>query len=38
MRQRLTAGRILLLVIGVILLAILVVLILSFGTDSDFGS
>jgi hypothetical protein len=38
MRQRLTAGRILALVIGVILLAILAVVLLSIGTDSGFGS
>jgi hypothetical protein len=38
MRQLLTAGRILALVIGLILLAILVVLLLSIGTDVDFGS
>jgi hypothetical protein len=38
MRQRLTAARIVVLVIGVILLAILVVALLSLGTDSGFGS
>jgi hypothetical protein len=38
MRQWLTAGRMLALVIGVILLAILAVVLLSIGTDSGFGS
>lgn len=38
MRQRLTAGRAILLVIGLLLLAVLVVLLLTVGTDSGSGS
>lgn len=38
MRQRLTAGRAILLVIGVLLLAILVVFLLALGTNSGSGS
>jgi hypothetical protein len=38
MRQRLTAGRAILLIIGVLLLAFLVVLLLTLAVDSGSGS
>jgi hypothetical protein len=38
MRQRLTAGRAILLVIGVLLLAVLVVVLLTVAVDSGSGS
>ncbi len=38
MRQRLTVGRAILVVIGVLLLAILVILILVLGAGTDSGS